>query len=260
MTAAQTTNPLVASVDFSFIEYGKQYYINGRMTTQSHYRYSGGSDIIEFDCLWTAGVDMAVPFNIVTSGDLEAHPFQITFSKTQIKAFYPEGTTISRGYINNAGGTANKILTFTEKICDGYMPVIVNPAYTAHLHGIGNNQRCYVSYNNTNYYSDNPEMFNFSAGEYLTLHVQEEGIYITINGIDHSENPTGPNDGLWTLEYTYQLPSNDIDIYFDYEANNFSGIEIRPAYVTIYSGYHYPDDSEGLDGDIYFLLGSGGAV
>lgn len=96
-----SSNPLttIGGMDMSFITIGKEYLIDARFRARYNYR-SSGSDIIAIYAPWTASAsDVDIPFTIETSED-DVHPTRITFSSTQMKIYYPDGTTISRGSIS----------------------------------------------------------------------------------------------------------------------------------------------------------------
>lgn len=118
-----SSNPMVGTVDLSFLTYGKQYKVTGKFLALSNLHASSG-DTIEFDTLWTASEDGEIAFSRTASGT-SAHPNKITLSKTQIKVFYPDGVTVYGGQFAY-GNADNHYLIFSEKNCDGYSQVTVN--------------------------------------------------------------------------------------------------------------------------------------
>lgn len=127
---ALTSNPMTLSVsEFSSIVYGKDYYVTGFIHTKAHYSRSSGYDQLIFDTVWTASADGDVPFTFGSQGDQYAHPIRVTFSQSQIKVYYPDGTTISRGAIvNNGAANTKPALKDISASYDGLSQVTVEGA------------------------------------------------------------------------------------------------------------------------------------
>ena len=87
-------------------------------------------------------------------------------------------------------------------------------SYTATIHYNGNATYCYVSHNNTKYYT-NGNTISFKAGDTLTIYCR--GSEVLING-----------DLVTLTNYSYnlELPSSNIDIYLSYTSSTVNDVAI----------------------------------
>lgn len=106
----------------------------------------------------------------------------------------------------------------------------VEPTYTATLTSTGSSGGCYVTYNNTKYYTSG-NTFTFHAGDTLTTtQVGNQGGYVKIDNVEVSTS----------TNYSYTLPSSDISItlhtgstaYVSITTSGSSGMNVQA-----YTGY-----------------------
>lgn len=265
MSSYDTTNrTITADVDFSYLEYGATYHVEGKI---NYYPGSGQVNrTVTIDTDWVASENGEIPFTNDNGGSVS----KVTLSKTQIIVYF--SVSISSRWSIGYNMSDRRAFVFTRSV-DGYKPVIVggiSSTYIGSAVPLRSNADMYKSeyavYAPSGYYSSEA-LYTVPADEHTAPTINFDSNYGTIRAT-HNASDTIRNkhilSGTSNMFSDRQLPSLGASTYIPTESiqyiSSYQWLTGSQTIAAIPSSYIIPSGTYSVTENGTYDIGSYASV